>query len=174
VQEAPHPTGIRLCERRGAGVGARQRRVQRGRLAGMPRFVLLRHECPPPVGKSSHWDLMFEAGEGLVSWSLESLPAAWALALEARTGDAASVVDAGGVVAIRLAEHRLAYLDYEGPVSGGRGEVSRVDRGDYRVVEVTDELFCVDVVGAALEGVVRLERVEGARWALKLGVGGGG
>ena len=28
-----------------------------------------------------------------------------------------------------LADHRLAYLDYEGPISGGRGSVTRWDRG---------------------------------------------
>jgi len=28
-----------------------------------------------------------------------------------------------------LAPHRRAYLDYQGPISGGRGTVQRVDRG---------------------------------------------
>ncbi len=33
--------------------------------------------------------------------------------------------------AVRLADHRPAYLDYEGPVSRGRGDVTRVLSGTY-------------------------------------------
>ena len=32
-----------------------------------------------------------------------------------------------------LPDHRLAYLDYEGPISGDRGSVTRWDRGTYDV-----------------------------------------
>lgn len=35
------------------------------------------------------------------------------------------------VRAEELADHRLAYLDYEGPVSGGRGNVARWDSGQF-------------------------------------------
>ena len=31
----------------------------------------------------------------------------------------------------RLADHRMAYLEYEGEVSNNRGTVSQVDRGTY-------------------------------------------
>lgn len=31
----------------------------------------------------------------------------------------------------RIADHRRIYLEYEGPLSGGRGEVSRVARGAF-------------------------------------------
>jgi hypothetical protein len=34
------------------------------------------------------------------------------------------------VVARRIPDHRTAYLTYEGPVSGDRGQVSRVARGE--------------------------------------------
>ena len=36
-----------------------------------------------------------------------------------------------GVMARRLTDHRLDYLDYEGPVSGGRGIVRRIWRGRF-------------------------------------------
>jgi hypothetical protein len=32
----------------------------------------------------------------------------------------------------RLPDHRRVYLDYEGPISGGRGEVVRVEAGTFR------------------------------------------
>jgi hypothetical protein len=35
------------------------------------------------------------------------------------------------VDAQRIADHRLAYLEYEGPISGGRGTVRRLDGGSY-------------------------------------------
>lgn len=37
--------------------------------------------------------------------------------------------------ALRLADHRPAYLDLEGPVSGGRGHVTRLLRGRYETEE---------------------------------------
>ena len=81
---------------------------------GMPRFVVLRHECQPGFGKPSHWDLMLEDGAALLTWSLLELPT---------PGGAA-------VAAQRLPEHRLVYLEFEGPLSRGRGEVRRVAAGD--------------------------------------------
>jgi hypothetical protein len=34
-----------------------------------------------------------------------------------------------------LPKHRREYLEYEGPVSGDRGEVNRVAAGSYRLIE---------------------------------------
>ncbi|MFO1094461.1 MAG: DNA polymerase ligase N-terminal domain-containing protein [Planctomycetaceae bacterium] len=75
----------------------------------MPRYVILTHDHPFP-----HWDLMLESGGVLRTWRLLNEPA---------TGRR--------VPAERLADHRLKYLDYEGPVSGGRGIVARWDYGTY-------------------------------------------
>src|SRR5262249_39383059 len=75
----------------------------------MPRFVVLEHDYP-----QLHWDLMLESGNVLRTWRLAAPP--------------------GKGAAIRawyLAEHRKMYLDYEGPVSGNRGRVSRWDSGVY-------------------------------------------
>lgn len=33
--------------------------------------------------------------------------------------------------AVRLPDHRRVYLDYEGPISGGRGKVARVEAGTF-------------------------------------------
>jgi len=35
----------------------------------------------------------------------------------------------------RLADHRTAYLTYEGPVSNDRGSVNQVDSGDYWIAD---------------------------------------
>ena len=107
----------------------------------MPRFVLLRHECPPGVGKPSHWDLMLEDDGDLLSWSLGTLPVAG--------GDA--------VAAARLPNHRVAYLDYEGPVSGGRGDVHRTDAGEFQWIERTATLCSVRLAGSMLQGELAIE-----------------
>lgn len=101
----------------------------------MPRFVLLRHETPPGYLRGSHWDLMFEHQGALRTWALDELP----------TADQA-------VTAEQLADHRLAYLDYEGPVSGDRGEVRREDSGEYETLEDTPERFVVLLHGQTLQG----------------------
>ena len=89
----------------------------------MPRFVVLRHELPPGSQRQSHYDLMLEADGILRTWACEQLPA---------LGQTIS--------AQRLPDHRLTYLDYEGPVSG-RGEVTRILSGEYEpITETTDEL----------------------------------
>jgi len=57
----------------------------------------------------------------------------------------------------KLAHHRLAYLDYEGPVSGGRGCVARYDRG-----------MCDQTVGADGAVLVTFHGVRiGGRYELR-------
>ena len=79
------------------------------------RYVILRHEGIP----DPHFDLMFEqvASRGLGTlrspvWPIESL-----------------------TQLVHLGDHRREYLDYEGPVSGNRGWVRRVESGTHVVVE---------------------------------------
>lgn len=121
---------------------------------GMPRFVLLRHECPPDWEKSSHWDLMLEADGVLWTWELRELPTTWARALGHQSRSASA---ADSVPATRLADHRLAYLDYEGPVSGGRGTVSRVDGGSCEWNSRTAMRVDAKLGGGLLRGSIRIE-----------------
>ncbi len=101
----------------------------------MPRFVVLEHDHPV-----LHWDLMLEAGEGLRTWRLASTPfgETWAIAAEP------------------LPDHRLAYLEYEGPVSGNRGHVKRWDTGEFVNVGPDTWRF----LGQRLQGVARIVRAE--------------
>jgi hypothetical protein len=83
----------------------------------MPRFVILRHETPPGYARATHWDLMLECAGVLRTWALPEPP----------SPDCE-------LVAEELPDHRLAYLDYEGDVSGNRGRVTRWDAGTYEVL----------------------------------------
>lgn len=87
----------------------------------MPRFVILRHELPEHApasslrsARASHFDFMLEQEGALWTWALDDFPSTEA-----------------AIPAERLADHRLAYLDYEGEVSGGRGTVRRVEWGEF-------------------------------------------
>ncbi len=111
----------------------------------MPRFVILEHDWP-----QLHWDLMLETAEVLRTWRLAAPPGT------------------GAVEAEPAFDHRLVYLDYEGPVSGGRGTVRRWDHGDYRIIEEDADQLRLSFEGERLRGEVILERC-GERWALASG-----
>jgi hypothetical protein len=112
----------------------------------MPRFVILHHEMPATSERSTHWDLMLERDGVLATWALEREPVA-GITIEAQ----------------RLADHRLHYLDYEGPVSGGRGAVVRVDRGSYAKLVETDVELAVRIEGEKLAGTVRIVPLDERR-----------
>lgn len=82
------------------------------------RFVVLYHELPETLDRPNHYDFMLESGHVLLAWAMEN-PLETGLTLMAQ----------------RLNDHRKEYLDYQGPVSGDRGQVSRIMSGHYRPVE---------------------------------------
>lgn len=89
-----------------------------------------------PTG--THWDFMLEmpGQDGLLTWRLQCNPleAAEAIAIEP------------------LGPHRRAYLDYEGPLSGGRGVVRRLDRGPATIERGDAAELVVLLEGARLRG----------------------
>ena len=116
------------------------------------RFVVLRHEPGIAGPRELHWDLMLEFGDSLRTWALQGEPRADA-----------------GIPADELPRHRLDYLDYEGPVSRGRGSVSRLDHGSFEIIRESPEQLTVDLHGELLEG--RLQLIQDAtnqRWTALL------
>lgn len=85
------------------------------------RFVLLYHMIEAVAGRGNHWDLMLEQDGVLITFEVARLPS-----------------QAGPFQARRLVDHRLAYLDYEGQISGNRGSVIRLDRGYYAQASADD------------------------------------
>jgi hypothetical protein len=111
----------------------------------MPRFAILIHDSP----RGLHYDFLLEAGEVLKTWALPMIPA---------SGDE--------VECESLPNHRLVYLDFEGPVSGNRGTVSRYDCGSFQVVRWSDDEIIVEVAGEKIAGRVVLRRTadRNDRW----------
>lgn len=102
----------------------------------LPRFVVLEHRW-----NGVHWDFMLEHGESLRTWAIDS-----------------PIVAGEELPARALPDHRIAYLDYEGPISGDRGSVSRVDAGDYVPIEWTADRVRARLQGRQLVGEVVLWR----------------
>jgi hypothetical protein len=111
----------------------------------MPRFVILRHDSP----RGEHFDFMFEAGEALKTWSLPRPP------------EIGVEMDCEA-----LADHRLAYLDYEGPIAGQRGAVTRWDCGTYTLEHESGTEWAVNLVGRKIAGRAILLRsaAEPEQW----------
>jgi hypothetical protein len=88
---------------------------------------------------------MLDLGQVLATWQLHESPAP-----PIRRGALR------GLPARRIADHRRAYLHLEGPVSGSRGHVKRVDRGFYTLLEQRPECWIVRLEGSLLTGAYRL------------------
>jgi hypothetical protein len=108
----------------------------------MPRFVILEHDHP-----SLHWDLMVETGEMLRTWRLPAPPSGGA-----------------SLLAKPIFDHRRVYLDYEGPLSCGRGRVVRWDGGEYEVVTWSEEEIRLRLEGKRIRGLFLLHRESADRW----------
>ncbi len=112
----------------------------------MPRFVILEHDHP-----LLHWDLMLEAGPVLRTWRLAAPP---------HPGEV--------IAATAMFDHRLLYLDYEGPLSGGRGRVVRWEYGTFTGQVQSEPPIIVHLQGEHLHGVLRLEQIKGDAWCASM------
>lgn len=119
---------------------------------GRQHFVILHHTG---YG-AAHWDLMLEEESSLATWKLYRDPA--------QLGTAPAAL-------FRIADHRKAYLEYEGPISGGRGQVHRVCSGTYSVVDKNSQSWTAELHSADLPGPYALESRADLGWRLRL-IGG--
>ena len=118
----------------------------------MQQYVILRHDHP-----ELHWDLMLEEGDVLKTWRLPQPPEI----------DPASDETSLDLIAEALPDHRLVYLEYEGPVSGDRGEVSRWDRGTFTLLERSEDQLVALLTGEELAGRLTLKKQDSEnRWSL--------
>lgn len=63
-----------------------------------------------------------------------------------------------------LAPHRRAYLTYEGPLTGGRGWVTRVDEGDAIPRAWTDDRIVLRLEMRGCRAFVEMRRESPERW----------
>ena len=111
------------------------------------RFVILHHR----LADGEHWDLMLEHGEILLTWQL------------AREPTGSKVLP---ILARRIQDHRKAYLEYEGSISGDRGFVRRVDEGSANISRLTARHCRFDLTGERLSGRFVISSDDGESWLL--------
>lgn len=107
------------------------------------RFVILFHTLPAASERANHWDFMLEFGDSLRTWALAQEP-------HCKSVVAANV----------LPDHRLAYLQYEGPISQNRGHVRRIESGRYSILKQTHEVLAIRLSGAELHCNVEIVSLD--------------
>jgi hypothetical protein len=102
-----------------------------------------------------HYDLLFEieSGSALAAWRSPVWPIADPTDIE------------------RLPDHRREYLDYEGPISGGRGHVRRVAGGQCAIERSAQDPARWTISGVAPAMRLILEQSAG-RWVARTAPGG--
>jgi hypothetical protein len=114
------------------------------RYAYSHRFVVLRHEGV----EVPHFDLMFETspGSALATWRSERWP------LDRPT------------IATRIGDHRSAYLEFEGELSGNRGHVKRVSSGTCFVEQLDNGEYWAVHFADPFRPTISLKHGEGDLW----------
>jgi hypothetical protein len=114
-------------------------------------FVVLQHAD----SEGLHFDLMIDMGPSLATWKCPQPPDQTA---------------GSGLNCLRLKDHRRLYLDYEGPISDGRGSVQRYDQGVCMIHERAPRRWEVTFAGQRLVGRFALlaSSGEGDEWCLRL------
>ena len=112
-------------------------------------FVILEH-FRGTLDWPDHFDLMFTQPSGLLrTWSVRRRPDS-----------------PGRQEALRMADHRAAYLTYQGPTKRGGGWVRRWTGGGYRPLVQQERCWRLIVESPLLTGVIALEQAgdDGLWW----------
>ncbi len=114
----------------------------------MKRFVIHRHSRQQ---QQVHWDLMLEVGDALRTYRVNVPPQQWASAT---------------AEAVRIFDHPLRFLSYQGIVNDGFGRIQRVEQGTYEPLSESDRQLRLQLQGGTLKATITLDHISGDRWLL--------
>jgi bifunctional non-homologous end joining protein LigD len=109
------------------------------------KFVIQQHSS----GSDVHWDFMLQIGNILQTYRLDKAPQELV-----RTP----------ANAVKIFDHPLKFLTYEGSVNKGRGNARIADSGTYEIVHQVDDLIELNINGKILKGNFTLSHIEGDNW----------
>lgn len=110
------------------------------------KFVIQKHTKAGDM----HWDLMFESGKVLETYRLNLPPE------KLSQQESAS--------AVRIFDHALKFLTYEGSVNKGKGTVKIADSGTYQLLIRDEKQQVLQLDGKVLKGKFIINCVEENRW----------
>lgn len=105
------------------------------------KFVIQKHT----TGPTAHWDLMLEQDESLQTYRLDKSP-------EQILHTPAN--------AVKIPDHPLKFLTYQGPVNQGRARVNIVETGTYQIIHQKHNRIELDMAGRILKGKFTLTTTE--------------
>ena len=121
---------------------------------------------PQGANRASHWDLLLELPSdaklranlehGLLTFEITAPPSSWGTPILVR----------------RLPNHRLIYLDFEGEISGDRGEVARIVHGSIRweIIEPGSLKMLLEPQSSfsqELKGIMTLNPITRDQWEMR-------
>jgi len=109
------------------------------------RFVIQEHT----ESKDIHWDLMLETGGTLQTYRLEKPP---------------EKVLREPVNAVKIFDHPLKFLTYEGPVNEGRGSVRIIEASTYEITHQERKQIELSLSGKILKGNFMLTHIKEDNW----------
>ncbi len=116
----------------------------------MMDFVILKHSAD-----HVHYDIMLERGNALFT-------------LKVNEDDIFRLGEKGHVFAARIEDHRKRYLNYEGPISCGRGMVKIYDRGAFNIIRWGHDLIEIELYGKKISGKLRIKKTGSGDYKLNL------
>ena len=112
------------------------------------KFVIQKHSKAGQV----HWDLMLEAGQVLETYRLALPPEQLLKQI---------------TTAVRISDHSLKFLTYEGTVNKGAGTVEIAETGTYQVLSQNARCRQLQLDGKILKGKFTLSHIEADNWEFR-------
>ncbi len=117
-----------------------------GIMEDVKRFVIQRHTRQ---NEAVHWDLMLRVGEVLQTYRLDVPP---------------ERISAQPIEAVKIFDHPLRFLSYEGAVNEGKGMVEIADAGTYEVTDTDSQQRTLRFFGRILTGPFSIRHIESDRY----------
>ncbi|MGA2679830.1 MAG: DNA polymerase ligase N-terminal domain-containing protein [Sedimentisphaerales bacterium] len=115
----------------------------------LKKFVVQQHQRE---SEPTHWDLMLERDGILETYRVAEPPEEW--------GKRA-------IEAVKIFDHQLKFLSYEGSVNDGKGRVEIADCGTYRLIKKDKTQQQISFAGKLLRVEYRLCLIKNDRWELR-------
>jgi len=114
------------------------------------KFVIQEHV---KKDEGIHWDVMLETSGVLETYRLLIHP---------------EIIDENVIDIIKIADHPLKFLTYQGLVNNGLGSVKIVDSGTYLILEQNESYKKLKLDGEKIKGIFSLKLISENKWELEL------